>query len=259
MKNRLKTLWEEGKPALNAWLNIGHPFSAEIMAAQGFDSLTVDCQHGPNDYSNLLPMFQAMTASGKVLMARVPWCDPVWIMKFLDAGALGIICPMINSGEEAATFVSYLRYPPHGQRSWGPTRALFAHSGYSKDAANDAVLAWAQIETAEALENVNEIAATPFLDGVYIGPSDLALGISNGALKPGLDREEPEVIDAIKRVIEAAHDNGKRAALHCMTPEYAARGVEWGADLVTVGTDSVILAQGAAATVKSFRSLSGTE
>lgn len=256
MENSVKQRLAQGQTAVNAWLNIGHPFSAEIMAAQEFDSLTIDCQHGPNDYSNLLPMLQAMTASNKPVMARVPWCDPVWIMKFLDAGALGIICPMINTGSEAAEFVSYLRYPPHGQRSWGPTRALIAHQGYSKDSANEAVLAWAQIETAEALENVDDIASTPTLDGLYIGPSDLALGISNGALKPGLDREEPEVIDAIQSIIEAAHSKGKFVALHCSTPEYAARGASWGANMVTIGTDSVILAQGAAQTLQTFRGLS---
>ena len=116
---------------------------------------------GRIDYSNLLPMFQALTASGKTLLARVPWCDPTWVMKFLDAGAMGIICPMINTRAQAEEFVSYLRYPPLGQRSWGPTRAMFAYPGYSKDQANDSILAFAMIETGEALANVDEIAATP--------------------------------------------------------------------------------------------------
>ncbi|MCG6885506.1 MAG: 2,4-dihydroxyhept-2-ene-1,7-dioic acid aldolase [Silicimonas sp.] len=255
MKNPLRELWDRNEIGLNAWLNIGHSFSAEIMANQDFDALTVDCQHGPIDYSSLLPMFQAMRASGKALMARVPWRDPTWIMKFLDAGATGIICPMVNTAEQAEEFVSYLRYPPHGQRSWGPTRALFAHNDYSKDGANDAVLAFAMIETAEAMNNLEAIAKTPHLDALYIGPSDLSLGVSNGALPPKLDREEPEMIEAIKHILGVAHGNGLRAALHCGTPEYAARGVEWGFDLVTVGTDSAILAQGAAATAKKFRDL----
>jgi 4-hydroxy-2-oxoheptanedioate aldolase len=255
MKHALRDIWARGEVGLNAWLNIGHSFSAEIMANQDFDALTVDCQHGPVDYSSLLPMFQAMRASGKTLMARVPWRDPTWIMKFLDAGATGIICPMVNTAEEAEEFVSYLRYPPHGQRSWGPTRALFAYDDYSKDGANAAVVAFAMIETAEAMANVEAISRTPHLDALYVGPSDLSLGLSNGALKPGLDREEPEMIDAIRHIVGVAHDNGIRAALHCGTPEYAARGVEWGFDMVTVGTDSAILAQGAKATTMKIRSL----
>lgn len=257
MDNALRTLWDRGEPGLNAWLNIGHTFSAEIMASQDFDALTIDCQHGPSDFSALLPMFQAMRASGKTLMARVPWRDPTWIMKFLDAGAMGIICPMVNTAREAEEFVSYLRYPPHGQRSWGPTRALFAYPGYSKDGANEQVLAFAMIETATALDNLDEIARTPNLDALYVGPSDLSIGMSNGALQPGLDREEPEVIEVIQRIVAVAHDNGIRAALHCGTPEYAARGIGWGYDMVTIGADSAILAQGAANLTKTFRSLIG--
>lgn len=257
MQNKIRDIWNTGGTAVNGWLNIGHTFSAEIMAAQDFDALTVDAQHGPLDYSHLLPMMQAMKGSGKTLMARVPWCDPTWIMKFLDAGAMGIICPMINTAEQAAEFVSYLRYPPHGQRSWGPTRAMFGYPGYNKDGANDAVLAFAMIETNEALENADAIAATEHLDALYIGPSDLSIGMSNGALPPGLDREEPEVIEALQHIAATAHKHGKKAALHCGTAEYAARGIGWGFDMVTIGTDSAILAQGAAATVASVRKVMG--
>lgn len=257
MQNRIRETWAAGKPVLNAWLNIGHPFASEIMGAADFDSLTVDVQHGPQDYSNLLPMMQALGASGKTLLARVPWRDPTWVMKFLDAGAMGIICPMINTRAQAEEFVSYLRYPPHGQRSWGPTRALFAYPGYSKEEANESVLAFAMIETAEAMENLDEIAATPHLDALYVGPSDLSIGISNGALSPGMDREEPEVVDAIKRILEAAHKNGKRAALHTASPKYAAKAVGWGYDMVTVATDSAILAQGSKAIVEQMKALLG--
>lgn len=257
MDNPLRAIWDRGEPGLNAWLNIGHTFSAEIMAAQDFDALTIDCQHGPIDYSALLPMLQAMRASGKTLMARVPWRDPVWIMKFLDAGAMGIICPMVNSAEEAQEFVSYLRYPPHGQRSWGPTRAMFARPDYNKDGANASALAFAMIETGKALDNLEEIAKTPHLDALYVGPSDLSIGMSDGRLQPGMDREEPEVVEALKHIVAVAHDNGIRAALHCASPEYAARGVGWGYDMVTVGTDSTLLAEGAKTTTQAVRKLIG--
>jgi 4-hydroxy-2-oxoheptanedioate aldolase len=255
MENRIRDAWAAGKPVLNAWLNIGHPFASEIMGTADFDSLTVDVQHGPQDYSNLLPMFQSLKGSGKTLLARVPWRDPTWVMKFLDAGAMGIICPMVNTRAQAEEFVSYLRYPPHGQRSWGPTRAMFAYPGYNKDDANESILAFAMIETAQAMANLDAIAATPHLDALYVGPSDLSIGISDGRLPPGMDREEPEVVDAIKRILQAAHDNGKRAALHTASPDYAAKAIGWGYDMVTVATDSGILAQGSNAIVSRMKEL----
>ena len=255
--NRLRTIWAEGRPALNGWCSIGNAFTAEIMAAQGFDSVTVDLQHGALDYSALLPMFQAMKASGAVLMARVPWRDPTWVMKALDAGAMGIICPMVNSGAEAAEFVSFLRYPPLGQRSFGPTRANFAHPGYNVKDANREVLALAMIETAQGVEHLEDIAATPGLDGIYVGPADLALGTQAGRLAPGFDREEPEMVEIIQRIAQVCKDNGIIACLHCGTPEYAARAVGWGYRLTTIGGDARILAAGAAAQVAAFRDATG--
>jgi 4-hydroxy-2-oxoheptanedioate aldolase len=228
------------------------------MAAQGYDSITIDVQHGVLDYSDVLPMFQAMRASGVTLMARAPWCEPGIIMKLLDAGAMGIICPMINTAEDAARFVSYLRYPHRGQRSFGPTRVGVAQGLASYyQSANDAVLAFAMIETAEGMRNLDAIAATPGLNGLYIGPADLTLGLSGGRLPPGFDREEPEMIDAIKEIRAAAHRNGIKACLHCGTPDYAARAVDWGFDLVTVSGDSRLLAAAASASVSKFRELAG--
>jgi 4-hydroxy-2-oxoheptanedioate aldolase len=190
--NKLKAIWEGGQPVLNGWCSIGNPFTAEIMAAQGYDAVTIDIQHGALDYSSVLPMFQAMRGSGVVPMARVPWLDPAAIMKALDAGAMGIICPMINSRAEAEEFVSYMRYPPLGQRSFGPTRAAVAMPGYGIQV-NDQVLAFAMIETQAGMDNLEEIAATPGLDGIYVGPADLTLGTQKGRLAPGFDRKEEEM------------------------------------------------------------------
>lgn len=174
IRNKLKALWAEGRPAMNGWLSIGNAFTAEIMAAQGYDSLTIDAQHGALDYAAALPMLQAMRASGVVPMVRVPWCEPGIIMKMLDAGAYGIICPMINTAEQAADFVSYMRYPPKGQRSFGPTRANFSAGANYAAEANGEILAFAMIETREAMDNLDAIAATPGLDGLYrTGGSDL--------------------------------------------------------------------------------------
>ncbi len=259
IRNRLKTLWAEGKPTINGWLSIGNAFTAEIMAGQGYDSLTIDLQHGALDYAHALAMLQAMRASGAVLMARVPWCEPGIVMKVLDAGAQGVICPMVNTAEQAAEFVSFLRYPPLGQRSFGPTRAIHALGADYATEANGEILAFAMIETAEAMANLDAIAATPGLDGVYVGPADLSLSLSDGRLVPAFDREEPEMIEALKTIRAASAAQGLRAGLHCGTPDYAARAIGWGYDMTTVGGDSRILAAGAAASVARFRALTARE
>lgn len=257
MTNRLREIWASGQVALNGWCSIGAPFAAELMAAQGYDALTVDMQHGALDYSSLLPMLQAMRGSGVLPMARVPWLEAGAIMKALDAGAYGIICPMVNTAEEAAAFVSYLRYPPLGQRSFGPTRvAVGAGPGYARTA-NEAVLAFAMVETAQAMANLDAIVATPGLDGIYVGPADLAFSTSNGALEPGFDREEPELVAMLHRIAAACQSRGICAALHCGTPEYAARAAGWGFGLVTISGDSRLLAGAAAASVRGFRGLVG--
>jgi 4-hydroxy-2-oxoheptanedioate aldolase len=255
--NRLKQLWAEGKPTINGWCSIGNPFTAEIMAAQGYDSVTIDVQHGALDYSSVLPMLQAMRASGVVPMTRVPWLEPGIIMKMLDAGAYGVICPMVSTAEQAAEFVSYMRYPPLGQRSYGPTRVSFsAGSNYGSEA-NSELLAFAMIETAEGMANLGAIAATPGLDGIYVGPADLTLGLTQGRLAPGFDREEPEMIAALRQIVAACKANGIRAALHCGTPEYAARAIGWGFDMTTISGDSRLLAAAAGASVAKFRELVG--
>lgn len=255
-RNKLKDIWDKGEPVLNGWLSIGNPFTAEIMAAQGYDSITIDIQHGALDYSAALPMLQAMRASGVVPMARVPWLDPAAIMKALDAGAMGIICPMINSRSEAEEFVSYMRYPPLGQRSFGPTRANFAVPGYGV-AANDEVLALAMIETADGVKNLEEIASTPGLDGIYVGPADLTLGTQEGRLPPGFDREEEEMITLIQRIATVCKANKIKACLHCGTPEYAVKATDWGYNLTTVSGDSRLLAAAAGQSVSAWRTLRG--
>ena len=237
--------WAAGRATVNGWCMIGNPFVAEIMAAQGFDSLTVDLQHGALDYSDLLPMLQAMRASGAALLARVPWLDPAQVMKALDAGAEGIICPMVNSAEEAARFVSYMRYPPQGSRSFGPVRAgLVQGDGYAA-AANARVVALAMIETAEGYANLEAILDTPGLSGVYVGPADLSLALGQGRLSPGLDREEPEMLAALQRIADACRNRGLVAGLHCGTAGYAARALGWGFRMVTVGSDMRFLTDGA--------------
>ncbi len=255
--NQLRRKWAKGEPTINGWLSIGSPFTAEIMAAQGYDSVTVDIQHGALDYAHMLPMFQAMRASGVVPMARVPWLDPGIIMKALDGGAYGIICPMINTRDDAEKLVASMRYPPLGARSFGPTRVNFAAGADYASQANGEIVALAMIETATGVENLDDIVTTPGLDGVYIGPADLTLGVANGRLAPGFDRREPEMVAVIKRILAAAKGAGIRACIHCGTPDYAAEAIAWGFDMVTVSNDVRLLAGAAGASVRRTRALIG--
>lgn len=255
LENQLKKTFAAGQPALNGWLSIGNSYTAEIMAAQGYDCISIDIQHGVLDMSDIVPMFQAMRASGVVPMARVPWLDPAAIMKVLDSGALGIICPMVNTPQQAAEFISYMYYPPLGERSFGPARSFLGHGADYYVNANAQTLAWAMVETAEAMSNLDAIAATKGLSGIYVGPSDLSISLSDGKLAPGFDRQEPEIVAALKKIIAACKNAGILCALHCGTPAYAKQAIDWGFDMVTVAGDSVFLAKGAAQSVNEFRSL----
>ncbi len=234
MHNKLRSLWNDGATAVNAWLGIPSTVTAEIVSRQGFDAITVDLQHGITDYSSAVPMLQAISASDATPMARVPWLEPGIIMKLLDAGALGIICPMINTPADAERFVRYCRYAPEGERSFGPVRAGLVHGPAYARQANESIVTLAMIETGQGLANVAEIVRTPGLTGVYIGPSDLGLSLGYEAK---LDQTEPVVVDAIKRILEAARDAGIRAGIHCLAPAYAREMLGLGFDLVTLGTD----------------------
>ena len=254
---RVQQLWAANKAAVNGWLAIGNPFTAEIMAEQGYDSITVDLQHGLLDYQSAVAMFQALRASGVTIWARVPWLEPGVIMKVLDAGVHGIICPMVNTAEQAARLVDYTRYPPQGNRSFGPVRANLTMGADYPQRANDEVMCLAMIETAEAVENLEAIVQTSGLNGVYIGPSDLTLSLTQGRIAAGFDREEEEIVSAITKIMRAAHQAKLRACLHCGTPAYAAKAVSWGFDMVTVSGDTRLLAAAAAASVHQTRELMG--
>jgi len=255
MKNNgLKQLWAQDKQGLNGWLSVPNAFTAEVMGSLGYDSLTVDMQHGLVDYADMVGMLQALSSTPVTALVRVPWLDPASIMKSLDAGAQGIICPMVNTRAQAEEFVDYMRYPPRGSRSFGPIRARYALGADYVEKNHEEVVALAMIETAEAMDNLDAIVSTPGLDGVYIGPSDLTFGLSNGSLPAGMDREEPEMVAAIERILKAAHDAGIRACLHTASTDYAVRGFKWGFDMVTMASDVMHMAQGAGAAVKDVKS-----
>ena len=186
-KNKLKQIFKEGKAVINGWLQMPSSFSAEVMAHQGWDSLTVDMQHGVIDYPNALQMLQAISTTDVVPIARVNWNEPGQIMKILDAGAYGVICPMVSNKEQAEKFIQACLYPPKGYRSFGPIRGLIYGGSDYANHSNDEILKLAMIETSEALKKFDEIMSTPGLDGIYIGPADLSLAIGE---KPSFDKPE---------------------------------------------------------------------
>ena len=252
MPNKLKELWQTGNAAVNGWLAIPAGFSAEIMAQAGWDSVTVDLQHGVQDYMSMVQCFQAMQPHPVLPMVRVPWNEPGIIGKVLDAGAYGVICPMTNTPDQVRAFVAACRYPPAGSRSNGPVRASIygPRDGYQQGA-NDAVLCIPMIETVEAVANLDAILDVPGVDAVYVGPSDL--GYSMGLL-PILDREEPEILAVYESVIQAADRRGLAAGLHCLTAAYARRAIGMGFKLVTVNNDCGLLLAAARRALTDVRS-----
>lgn len=239
--NRLKEIWAEGRPVLNGWLSLPDAVVAENFAEQGWDALTVDMQHGLVGYAALVPMLQAMRASQVTPMVRVPWNAPGDIMKALDAGAMGIICPMISTVAQCEAFVGACRYPPGGYRSFGPIRAALVYGADYAAHANNEVLTLAMIETAEGLENVEAIARVPGLDGIYIGPADLSLGLGG---EPRMDSDDPRLMAAFDRIQAAAKAAGIHVGLHTGSVDYARKMIARGFHLVTVGSDLRYLAAG---------------
>ena len=244
--NIVKQRWQAGEACVNGWCAIPNSFSAELMAHSGWDSLTIDLQHGMADYQTAVTMLQAISTTDVPPLARVPWLEPGIIQRMLDAGSMGIICPMINSADEAEKFVGACKYTPLGYRSSGPVRAaIYAGADYIANA-NDEILAIAMIETMEAIENLDAILSTPGLDGVYIGPTDLALTIGK---PPVLDPTDADVVANIEKIIDAANAKGLGAGIHCGSPEYAAKMIARGAKLVTIGSDGRLLQSAAQAAV----------
>lgn len=255
MANRLKQLWAEGKAVVNAWLAIPSGFSAEVMARCGFDTVTVDLQHGVQDYQSMIACFQAMGAQPVTPLVRVPWNEPGIIGKALDGGALGVICPMVNTREQAEAFVSACKYPPMGTRSNGPIRAgMYGVTTSYQATANEEVLCLPMIETREAVANLEAILDVPGVAGVFVGPSDL--GFSHG-LPPVLDRDEPEILAIYRRLLAETAKRGQHAGIFCASAAYAARMIAMGFRMVTLFNDSGLMAQAAMAAVAEVRRESG--
>lgn len=232
--NRMKQIWNEGRFITMGWLSVSHGFTAEVMARQGFDALVVDMQHGLTDMNDVWPMLQAISQTDTVPVVRVPWNDPATIMKVLDLGAYGVLVPLINTADDAAKAVAACRYPPVGIRSSGPVRALHYGGADYIAKANDEIVVMGMIETKEGLANLDAICATPGLDAIYIGPSDLALALG---MAPRPDNPDPAHMATCDRIRDAAHKHGKKACMHCASAAFAAGAVKRGFDLVMLTSD----------------------
>ena len=240
--NPLKAAWAEGRTAFGLWSAIPSSFSAEIVAGAGVDYVCVDQQHGVVDYASMVPMLQAIGAAGAAPITRVLSNDPYRIMKALDAGALGVIVPLVNNAGEATRAVAACRYPPHGIRSYGPIRASSVIGSRDPDDLAGEVMCIVMVETREGLENVEEIAATPGIDGIYIGPADLALSLG---LPPSTRVTEAAHIKAVRRIREACKKHGIIAGMHASSGRWAKQHAEAGFGMVTVASDASLLSDAA--------------
>ena len=238
-ENRLKQIWQVGETALNGWLQIANGYATEMMAHTGWDSLTIDMQHGPVSYEAAVTMLQVISTTNTVPLARVPWNEPGIIMRLLDAGCYGIICPMVNSRAECEAFVGACRYPPHGYRSHGPNRArLYAGNDYPNQA-DETVVTMAMIETAAAMQNLDAILSTPGLDAIYVGPADLSRSLGG---PPDGDLNKPLVATAIDQILAGCRQHGIMPGIHTGSAQFATQMIDRGFRFVTISSDVRLMA-----------------
>ncbi len=249
--NKVKALWKEGKPAVAGWISTGSTYLAEAMANAGFDALIIDMQHGMGITTDkTIACLQAISTTDTVPIIRLPWNDPQIIQFVLDAGAYGIIVPLVNTYEDAVAAAQAAHYPPLGRRSLGINRARFYAGDDYFQHADDEIIVLVMIETQEAVDNLEEIAKAPGIDGFYIGPSDLAVSLG---LPPGPEGfKDPLHIAACQRVLDVANATGLVPCHHGYTPEAVAQYFEQGFKLGQIGSDILMVTNGSAAALKTF-------
>lgn len=249
MPESLKLRWQRGEVTLGAWCNIPSSLSAEILAKGGFDWVLIDMQHGCMDYAVAVEMIRAIDLAGIPPLVRVPWNEPGIVGRMLDAGAMGIVAPMIQSADEARRLVEACLYPPLGRRSLGPIRVM-ARDGMGYVAgANDRVCVIPMIETVEALAAVEEIAAVPGVDALFVGPFDLSFSLG---LRPGDNDGDPKFDEALVRINAAARKNGIATAV-LSTAKLAPLRARQGFQMISVMADSQALGVTANASLAEAR------
>lgn len=238
-----------GQPALSAWCGLPDPVIAGFLAREAFDAVTLDMQHGGIDLAATLRAIPLIAAAGKPAVARIPVGEFATASRLLDGGASGIIAPMINTVEDARRLAAFTKFPAMGERSWGPHPAL-ALSGLGPAdyfaTANGFTLSFAMVETREALAILDEVLAVPGIDGIFIGPSDLSIGLSGGRT---LDPASPEVEQALDHALARARAAGKLAAVYAPSGQRAGEFIRRGFPFVAVASDLAFLRAGAQAAI----------
>lgn len=233
-----------GQPTVGSWLSLCSPAAAEAMAGIGWDWLVVDVEHSPVGFETMVNCFRAAQLGGAVPMARVPWNDTIWIQRTLDAGALGLVVPMVNSAEDARHVVSNMKYATRGQRSFGGSRVAAYVDGDYRLWSEDNLAVMVMIETVQAVENAEAILAVEGVVGCFIGPNDLALsmGLSLRDTGPGTAHEA-----AMLSVLEAAQRTGKAAGKHCFSAAEVSMRIAQGFQFLALSSDAGLMAQAARA------------
>lgn len=243
--NTVRTRLAADQVVVNGWLSIGSAYAAEGVGHSGVHAVTVDLQHGMLGFSDALVMMQALSATPATPLVRVPELNPAKIMHLLDAGAYGIICPMISTPEQTAELVAACRYPPHGNRSFGPSRGLLFGGPDYVAKANETVMAIPMIETSEAVDNIEDILDVEGVDMIYLGPNDTAFALDGHVGHP-----RPKSEAALLHVLAAATRRGIPAGIFCSSGEEARMRVEQGFRLVTPGNDFAHLTRSMRAAVR---------
>ncbi|MEM9131493.1 MAG: aldolase/citrate lyase family protein [Actinomycetota bacterium] len=255
-ENALISTWSDGGSALGLWLSSNNGVSAESLGAVGFDYVNIDMQHGVVDYGDVVPLLQALAGTSSTLLARVPWNEPGIIGKVLDAGVQGVIIPMVNTVDQALAATRSCRYAPVGSRSFGPIRAARSLGPDYYGGANDQVACIPMIETAEALENLDDILDVPGIDAVYVGPADLSISLG---LPPGANNDDTAFQDALAAIVAACDARGIPAGIHADATWTPVR-LEQGFRMVTVISDTQAVVEGAAGALQRVRAAaSGAE
>jgi 4-hydroxy-2-oxoheptanedioate aldolase len=255
-QNTIKEIWARGEAVINGWCSIPSSFSAEIMAHQGFDSITIDMQHGLIGYEVGVTMLQAISTTEVIPMIWVPWNEPGFLMKVLDAGAYGIICPMISTARDAEALVQACKYPPRGYRSFGPIRAKYYGGGSSHGGgdyhhyADEETLVIPQIETREAIANLDDILQVAGIAAIYVGPSDLAMAFGK---EPRKGQNDPEVVEARDKILATAKRHGIPAGIHTNSTDVAVAMIQKGFQLTSIQSDDRFLMSKAKEEVTAVR------
>jgi len=249
--NRVKELWKSGKPVLTGWCSTPDPFTTEVMVRAGFDALILDMQHGMTIGPDRAGVWlQIVGQSDTTPIVRVPWNEPAFIQWVLDAGAMGVIVPMVNSVEDARKAIGACRYPPVGYRSNGPNRTRLCNGSDYFLRANEEVICLVMMETVEGIESIEEIAKLPGVDGYYIGPTDLAVSMG---LMPEFDVKDPRHVAAVQKVVDVARAHGQQAGIHVASAEEGIRRYRQGFNLMPICSDIWLLTAGLQKNIQEFK------